>query len=32
MDNISTKYSETARYIKDNMKEVCEREKMFYEE
>ena len=32
LDNASTKYSEKAQYIKQDMKEVCEREKLSVEE
>ena len=32
LDDLSTKYPETAQYTKENMKEVCEREKSSVEE
>lgn len=32
LDNASTKYTETAQYIEQNMKEVCEREKLSVEQ
>ena len=31
-DNASPKYTETAQYIEQNMKEVCEREKLSVEQ
>ena len=32
LDNASTKYPETVQYVKQDMKEVCEREKLSVEE